>query len=62
MQDISKSNLEEVVHGDPEENEVGEIFQDVESAVNDPVGKPLCVVIPLRTFYCFKPRDEMFIY
>ena len=56
MREISQSHLEKVVHRDPEENEVGEVFQDVESAVNDPVGKPLCIVIPLRTFYCFEPE------
>jgi len=30
--------LEEVVHGDPEQDEVGEVLQDVEGAVHNPVG------------------------
>ena len=30
--------LEEVVHGDPEQDEVGEVLKDVEGAVHNPVG------------------------
>ena len=47
--------LEEIVHGDPEEQEISEVLKDVESTVDNPVGQPLSVVVTLRTLNCFEP-------
>ena len=49
------TNLEEVVHGDPEEDDVCEVFQDVKSAVHDPVCKPLSIIVSLGGLYSFEP-------
>ena len=42
------SDLKEPVEGDPEEEDVGEELEQVEDAVDDPVGQPLGVVVLLR--------------
>ena len=40
-----KAKLKRVIHWNPEKNQIYKRFKYGEGAVNNPIGKPLCVII-----------------